>query len=249
MTDVMEELRFMSFLKSNDYSHVRPIGNGRYAAIAQFMFSTAIVVGRIGNYSCYEDRWCYKTAEDATLPWKHGMGKVSPRDGCVTRRREGGAPMAMPRPSTSTPSSAGYPLPFKRLNMAVPFVLDATALVKIANLVEYASDLDRESEQEFRNTIVLPYGWTVTYTIDELDNGAECRHLSMAAPLGEDLRIEIIQATMNAFGFLNSFELLESLGVVWYENVSDGRIAINVLEPLSGKITDLRDSPADWGTA
>lgn len=133
--------------------------------------------------------------------------------------------------------------------MAVPFVLDATALVKIANLVEYASDLDRESEQEFRNTIVLPYGWTVTYTIDELDNGAECRHLSMAAPLGEDLRIEIIQATMNAFGFLNPFELLESLGVVWYENVSDGRIAINVLEPLSGKITDLRDSPADWGTA
>mgnify|MGYP001031230436 FL=1 len=94
MTDVMEELRFMNFLKSNDYSHVRPIGNGRYAAIAQFMFSTAIVVGRIGNYSCYEDRWCYKTAEDAIAALEAWDGQGEPqgwvRHPTTGRRRPNG---------------------------------------------------------------------------------------------------------------------------------------------------------------
>jgi hypothetical protein len=56
---------FATFLHENGYRAVRDLGDGRYAALAPFLFTTAIITGRWGDYIGLEDRWCYHTAFDA----------------------------------------------------------------------------------------------------------------------------------------------------------------------------------------
>jgi hypothetical protein len=50
----------------------RDLGDDRWAALAPFGFTTALLVGRQGDLSGYEDRWCYHTfaqALAALLEW------------------------------------------------------------------------------------------------------------------------------------------------------------------------------------
>jgi hypothetical protein len=50
---------------ANLYTHPKIFADGRYACVAPFLFTHAILLGRIGEESSYEDRWCYGTAEKA----------------------------------------------------------------------------------------------------------------------------------------------------------------------------------------
>lgn len=63
---VAQELAFMTWLKTEcNYMHPKPIGRGRYAAIHTMMFTHAIIIGKIGDYTCTEDRFCYKDYDSA----------------------------------------------------------------------------------------------------------------------------------------------------------------------------------------
>ena len=47
------------------YRDIHLIGSGRYAAIMPLLFTHAIIVGRIGDFAGYSDRWCFQSLEAA----------------------------------------------------------------------------------------------------------------------------------------------------------------------------------------
>jgi hypothetical protein len=79
-----------------NYSDVRDLGNGRYAAIMPLMFTHAIITGRIGDKNMYEDRWCYAGYEKAAAALEAWDGTGEPdgwhRHPKPGRRREEGDP-------------------------------------------------------------------------------------------------------------------------------------------------------------
>lgn len=61
-----ETAEFFTYLLSQGtYSDIRDLGNGHYACIVDFIFTKAIITGRIGQYQTYNDRWCYSSYEKA----------------------------------------------------------------------------------------------------------------------------------------------------------------------------------------
>lgn len=76
----LDDAAFLTWLvKECGYRNPKPIGNGRYACIAPFMFTQAIIVGRMGAYGAYDDRWCYlsyRMAKEALDAWD---GKGEPK--------------------------------------------------------------------------------------------------------------------------------------------------------------------------
>lgn len=75
--------QFVGWLYQNGYRFVRDLGDGRYACLKQFLFTTAIITagGAI--------RACMKTAGATTMPswpwppWNDGTGRVSLPAGIV----------------------------------------------------------------------------------------------------------------------------------------------------------------------
>lgn len=56
-----EEQACVKFLREECcYPHVVLTGDGRYAAIYPLMFTHAIIVGKVGDRTGYDDRWCYE---------------------------------------------------------------------------------------------------------------------------------------------------------------------------------------------
>jgi hypothetical protein len=91
-----EEAAFLTQMKElNGYRNLRPLPGGRWAGIMQFMFTDAIIVGRMGNFETYDDRWCYERGKaDVALEGWDGTGEPEgwhrhPDSG---RRREKGDP-------------------------------------------------------------------------------------------------------------------------------------------------------------
>lgn len=71
-TATLKDAAFLQWMNGQrGYSHVRPLPGGRYAAIYQFMFTEAIITGKIGDYDSYDDRWCYMKghAAEALEAW------------------------------------------------------------------------------------------------------------------------------------------------------------------------------------
>lgn len=64
---ILEELSFLQHLKNNGYHEPRSLGDGRWAALQELMFTVAILVGRMGDYSTYELRFCYTGASSDPL--------------------------------------------------------------------------------------------------------------------------------------------------------------------------------------
>lgn len=59
-TDDTPHASFRRYLADQcGYLDVRVLDEHRYAAIMPFMFTHAIIVGRLGNLNTYDDRWCY----------------------------------------------------------------------------------------------------------------------------------------------------------------------------------------------
>lgn len=59
------ELAFVRYLRDNGYTDIKLTNCGLYGCIAKFMFTHAILLGRVGNFHTYDDRWCYSTYEQA----------------------------------------------------------------------------------------------------------------------------------------------------------------------------------------
>ena len=55
-----EELLWLSRMaEANRYLAPTPMGDGRWAALSRFAFTTAIITGAIGDDWGYENRWCF----------------------------------------------------------------------------------------------------------------------------------------------------------------------------------------------
>lgn len=63
---VAAELAYLGSLLDLGYTDVRPLPGERWAGLFQFMFTSAIIVGRMGDRHGYSDRWCYRD-KDAAL--------------------------------------------------------------------------------------------------------------------------------------------------------------------------------------
>jgi prolipoprotein diacylglyceryltransferase len=76
-TASLDELAFMHWLTEQGYLEPRPINETHYAALFPFMFTHAIITGRIGEKMFYDDRWCYSSlnaAKKALEDW-NGVGE------------------------------------------------------------------------------------------------------------------------------------------------------------------------------
>jgi len=62
----------------NGYSDAKIISETRYAAIMPLLFTHAIIVGRIGDATGYEDRWCFKDYETASKAMDQWDGTGEP---------------------------------------------------------------------------------------------------------------------------------------------------------------------------
>ena len=66
MSDEISPSRYLAWLElSCGYRNIRTLPNGRWAATTKFLFTEAIIVGRMGELIEVDDRWCYLTSGDA----------------------------------------------------------------------------------------------------------------------------------------------------------------------------------------
>jgi hypothetical protein len=71
------ETAFIDWLTTEGFADVRMISDEVWAAVKPFAYTHAIIIGEIGDYSGYLDRWCYKTydrAKAALAAW-NGRGE------------------------------------------------------------------------------------------------------------------------------------------------------------------------------
>lgn len=62
----LDKARFFTFLhEQGGYSEIRELPGNRYGLVFKMAFTHALLVGRIGDYLSYDDRWCYSTHEKA----------------------------------------------------------------------------------------------------------------------------------------------------------------------------------------
>ena len=130
--------------------------------------------------------------------------------------------------------------------MATPLIIGPDEEAKFAALSKYANEhtiympdvmkliatkagerkhLDRMSDY----TISLPFGYTVTFDIEIGHPIGTCRHLSVAAPLkGRVPSPPAVWMIAEYFGFKGGYSNCR----VWDEDIDDGRITINVVQPL-----------------
>lgn len=142
----------------------------------------------------------------------------------------------------------------QRTRVGTPFVIDADAQTKLddlkrraeANVIDQAAMLalaaayqsGKRGAPEFAiaQTIELTFGWTITYTVEEHKAGVPCRHMSMAS--ANPVRApspHAVEMVMQRLGFINDLRGCH----VWKEDMLNGGAAINVLEPMSGRMADL----------
>lgn len=86
-------------------------------------------------------------------------------------------------------------------------------------------------------TIDIPLGYAVTYTHEE-QPGAVCRHMSVstAGAPGTGPNPLAVGMLMQEFGFKNDL----SGAFSYLDTLRDGRLVINVIEPLDGNMEQLR---------
>lgn len=95
MTEDASDVAFLGWLiQACGYLDPRPIGRGRYAAIMPLAYTCAIITGRIGDMTGFEDRWCYHDYVSARMAFDAWDGIGEPEDwhrhpGSGRRRCEG----------------------------------------------------------------------------------------------------------------------------------------------------------------
>lgn len=75
---------------------IRRLDDRRYVSVMPLIYTQAIIWGYVGDLDCYEDRWCYHTAEAAILAASAWDGTGEPegwhRHPRTGRRRPDGDP-------------------------------------------------------------------------------------------------------------------------------------------------------------
>lgn len=86
-------------------------------------------------------------------------------------------------------------------------------------------------------TIDIPLGYAVTYTHEEQPN-AVCRHISVSVDgkPGTGPSPHAVEMLMEEFGFRNRLDS----AFTYLDTLRDGRLVINVIEPLDGRMESLR---------
>lgn len=87
---------FFTFLTDQGYLTPEVLPEGRYKAILPLMYTHAIVVGRLGDETGYDDRWCFKSLAEARGAFEAWGGTGEPegwvRHPTSGRRRPEGIP-------------------------------------------------------------------------------------------------------------------------------------------------------------
>lgn len=68
----MIDPRLAKLAEDNGYFYVFPRGTDRYVALYNFLFTTAIISGKIDDPDGYDERWCYAPRAEAVpalLEW------------------------------------------------------------------------------------------------------------------------------------------------------------------------------------
>ncbi len=87
-------------------------------------------------------------------------------------------------------------------------------------------------------TILIPHGYSVTYTEEYQRPDVRCRHMSITTTdgkAGTGPHPVAVQEVMRMMGFKN-----ELTNCAVYVGTLHGRLCINVVEPVSGDMTELR---------
>lgn len=76
----LDDAIFLTWLKTEcGYRDLRPLPGGRWVGTFNFIFTHAILVGRIGDYLGYADRWCYSDYGAALLALEDWDGTGEPK--------------------------------------------------------------------------------------------------------------------------------------------------------------------------
>jgi hypothetical protein len=144
---------------------------------------------------------------------------------------------------------------WQALRVGAPLVFDNDALEKFADLKrraeanvigyeqmkklaeDYEAGLLRGAPDYcVAQTIKIAFGWEITYTVEEHKEGVPCRHLSLSAPNKHRQPIPAaIDMVISQFGFQGSFRHC----AFWPEELTQGGVAINVLQPMSGNMSEI----------
>ena len=103
--------------------------------------------------------------------------------------------------------------------------------------MESAANHDAFNAMNEASTIDLPLGYAVTYTHEEQPR-AVCRHISISTDgqPGTGPSPYAVSAIMTEFGFKNTLEN----AFTYLDTLRDGRLVVNVIEPLDGNMESLR---------
>ena len=87
---------FRALLREEErYTDLKWVGAAGWDGIRELLFTHAIIVGRVGQMSTYEDRWCYATREKAQAALAAWDGNGEPdgwhRHPNTGRRRQDGS--------------------------------------------------------------------------------------------------------------------------------------------------------------
>jgi hypothetical protein len=65
---ILEDLKFLQFLKDEcGYMEPRPLGDGRWAGLAEMMFTVGIIIGNMGDRVGVIGRYCYTGESDQPI--------------------------------------------------------------------------------------------------------------------------------------------------------------------------------------
>lgn len=121
-------------------------------------------------------------------------------------------------------------------------------IVKAEKRVTPLADMQRASEYKRKtgdafnamneaSTIDLPLGYAVTYTHEEQPGGV-CRHISISVDgkPGTGPNHHAVASIMTEFGFKNAMQD----AFTYLDTLRDGRLVVNVIEPIDGNMESLR---------
>jgi hypothetical protein len=115
-------------------------------------------------------------------------------------------------------------------------ILAAEHPVHMKGLTEKLADPNYKAvhmAQMSRQTVVLPFGFCVTFSIEQGHPAGVCRHMSMSSPvLGRAPSPEAVDMIAKELGFLGGYRC----STVWLEDLERGdgkQKAVNLVQPLT----------------
>jgi hypothetical protein len=71
---------YLTWLKTEcGYLDLRPIDNAQWVGIVPLMYTHAIIIGRLGDMTGYENRWCYESYDNAKAALDAWDGRGEPQ--------------------------------------------------------------------------------------------------------------------------------------------------------------------------